>query len=188
MVDLQRGSLPCMAFNTTILRQRILVLPLQEHHPCIENVPSAHGKCNINKGYKTVAERAKADFNQKWEEVLNKLQPNDPDNNFCLIEQFSSNEIKKGIHQRLQTEIQGILANMIGRNTENRLADLYELILGKRKGLLLNGFKMRENLKLFFDAFKIKLPEYQVKGKSKEREEVEHDILHMAPNKDKTTC
>ena len=56
------------------------------------------GKCNINKGYKTVAERAKADFKRKWEEVLNKLEPNNPDSNFCLIEEFrkeSTNDFKQ---------------------------------------------------------------------------------------------
>ena len=88
----------------------------------------------------------------------------------------------------MQDEIQGILANMVGRNTENNLTATLERLVGTRPGLLLNGFNVRENLKLFFDAFNIKLKEYSGKGgkgkSAKERTEIEHDILHIAPNKD----
>ena len=136
-------------------------------------------------------EKAKQGFKTKWEEVLTKLQANQPDENFNTIEAFVIEELKKGIHTQMQKEVQGILANMIGRNTENNLTETLELLLKKRQGLLLNGFNVRENLKLFFDAFNIKLKEYSctsVKGKSKkERKEIEHDILHIAPNKDKVT-
>ena len=88
----------------------------------------------------------------------------------------------------MQDEIQGILANKVGRNTENNLTATLERLVGTRPGLLLNGFNVRENLKLFFDAFNIKLKEYSGKGgkgkSAKERTEIEHDILHIAPNKD----
>ena len=73
-------------------------------------------------------------------------------------------ELEKGIHSRMQEEIQGILANMVGRNTENNVTAILERLVGTRPGLLLNGFNVRENLKLFFDAFNIKLKAYA--GKS----------------------
>ena len=44
---------------------------------------------------------------------------------------------------------------------------------------------MQENLKLFFDDFNIKLLQVLYKGSYKEGDEVEYDLLHMAPNKDK---
>ena len=85
-------------------------------------------------------------------------------------------ELKKGIHTQMQNEIQGILANMIGRNTENNLTETLELLFQNRKGLLLNGFNVKESLRLFFDAFNIKLKEYGNKGASgksaKERKEI----------------
>ena len=99
-------------------------------------------------------------------------------------------ELKKGIHAPMQKEIQGILANMVGRNTENNLTGILESLFEKRPGLLLNGFNVREGLALFFDAFNITLKEYGnndgAKGKKgKERKEIEHDILYIAPHKDK---
>ena len=143
-------------------------------------------KCNVNKGVKTTQDKAKQGFKIKWEDVLRKMQENQPDQNFGIIEEFVIEELKKGIYIQLEKEIQGILANMIGRNTENNLTETLELVLQNRKGLLLNGFNVRENLRLFFDAFNIKLKEYSCKGaKGKERKEIEHDILHIAPHKDK---
>ena len=144
-------------------------------------------KCNVNKGVKTPKKKAKQALKTKWEDVLVKLQGNEqPDQNFAIIEEFAIEELKKGIHTQMQQEIQGILANQIGRNTENNLTDTLELVLQNRKGLLLNGFNVKESLKLFFGAFNIKLKEYSSKGaKGKERKEIEHDILHIAPNKDK---
>ena len=89
-----------------------------------------------------------------------------PDQNLELIEQFAGEELRKGIHKKMENEIQGILSNMIGRNTENNLIDKLELLLHERRGLLLNGFNVRENLKLFFDAFNVKLKEYPKNTKS----------------------
>ena len=116
------------------------------------------------------------------------MQENQHDENFIRINDFAVGELKKGIHTRMQDEIQGILANMVGRNTENNLTATLERLVGTRPGLLLNGFNVRENLKLFFDVFNVKLKEYCGKGgrgkSAKERTEIEHDILHIAPTSD----
>ena len=77
----------------------------------------------------------------------------------------------------MKNEIQGPFANLKGCNTEINLTAILERMLQGRRGLLLNGFNVKENLKLFFDAFNIQL--------TKDRKEVEHDVLHMAPHKDK---
>ena len=147
------------------------------------------GKCKINKGEQTVLERAKQGFKYKWEEVLRKVQPNKPDQDFATIQDFTREEVKRGIHLQMQKEVQGILANMLGRNTENNLTGILELILQKRKGLLLNGFNVKENLKRFLAAFNIKLKEYSKNLRNgqrvqQERKEIEHDILHLAPHRD----
>ena len=76
----------------------------------------------------------------------------------------------------MQKEIHGPFANMVGRNAENKLTAKLEEMLQGRRGLLLNGFNVKENLKLFFDAFNIKL--------ARDRKEIEHDVLHIAPHKD----
>ena len=143
-----------------------------------------------NSGVKTSQEKAKRDLRVKWEGVLQELEENEPEKNFGLIEDFMMEELKKGIHAPMQKEIQGILANMVGRNTENNLTGILESLFAKRPGLLLNGFNVREGLALFFDAFNITLKEYGnndgAKGKKgKGRKEIEHDILYFAPHKDK---
>ena len=136
--------------------------------------------CAVNKGDNTRIKKAKNGFWRKWENVLQQLQPNMPDQNFQKIEKFVMDGVKEGIYLKMQKEIQGILSNMRGRNSENNLTGVYEVLLHNRRGILFNGFKMRENLKPFFDAFNINLPQYQ----SNEREEVEHDLFHIAPQKD----
>ena len=141
--------------------------------------------CSVNKGDKTRIMRAKTGFQHKWKEVVPNLQQNMPDQNFEIINKFVIDGVKEGLYIKMQKEIQGILSNMKGRNSENNLAGVFEVLLRNRRGILFNGFKMRENLKLFFDEFNIKLPQYLSKGSYKEREEVEHDLLHIAPTKDK---
>ena len=121
-------------------------------------------KCNINKGGNTPQKKAKQALQTKWEEVLMETQENQPDENFVLVKDFAVGELKRGIHIRMQDEIQGILANMVGRNTENNLTATLERLVGTRPGLLLNGFNVRENLKLFFDAFNIKLKASRLSG------------------------
>ena len=121
-------------------------------------------KCNINKGLMTPQRKAKQDFKTKIEDVLSTLHDKPPEENVPKIEDLVIEELKNGIYSQLQKEIQGILANMVGRNTENYLTDTLEDLLQNRKGLLLNGFNVRENLKLFFHAFNIKLKEYGNKG------------------------
>ena len=157
-------------------------------------LPSSR-KCKINKGELTQSGKASRALQYKWEEVLGQMLPHpQPDQNLELIEKIAGEELRKAIHAKMENEIQGILANMIGRNTENNLIDKLELLLHERRGLLLNGFNVRKNLKLFFDAFNVKLKEYPKNTKSstggkvklsKERKEIEHDVLHMAPHKDK---
>merc|ERR1712130_1048081 len=101
-----------------------------------------------------------------------------PDQNFETIKDFVIEGVKEGLYIKMQKEIQGILSNMMGRNSENNLAGVFEVLLHNRRGILFNGFKMKENLKLFFDAFNIKLPQYVSKnGSCKVRDEVEHDLL-----------
>ena len=141
--------------------------------------------CTVNKGDKTKIKRAKAGFQHKWKNFVQNLQPNQPDQNFETIKGFAIEGVKEGMYIKMQNEIQGIFSNMVGRNSENNLAGVFEVLLRNRRGILFNGFKMKENLKLFFDAFNIKLPQVRSKGSYKERKEVEHDILHMAPSKDK---
>ena len=137
--------------------------------------------CAVNKGDISRIKKAKYGFQRKWEKVLQKLQPNMPDENFREIEKFVLNGIREGIYIQMQKEIQGPLSNMRGRNSENNLAGVCETLLHSRRGILFNGFKMRENLKPLFDAFNVKLPQYQ----SVARREVEHDLLHIAPHKEK---
>ena len=141
-------------------------------------------QCNINKGFKKKSEKVKLGFQHTWNDVLQPLNPGSPDLNLSVINQFIKEEITKGAHIKLQDDFQGVLANMRGRNSENYLASTFELHFGRRRGLLLNGFKMRENLKLFFDAYNIELQKTLVKGKLQERKDVEHDVLHLTPSKD----
>ena len=146
--------------------------------------------CSSNSSVKTSKDKAKREFMTKWEGILTELEENEPEKNFDVIEEFMIEELKRGIHVPMQKEIQGILANVVGRNAENNLTRILESLFEKKPGLLLNGFNVRESLTPFFDAFNIKLKEYGnkkgAKGKKgKERTEIEHDILHIAPNKDK---
>ena len=105
-------------------------------------------KCNINKGVKTLLEKAKQGLKTKWGDVLTKLQANQPDENFNTIEAFPVEELKKGIHIEMQKEVQGILANMIGRNTENNLTETLEHILQNRQGLNGQGGEREQQLEL----------------------------------------
>ena len=140
-------------------------------------------RCNVNKGQKTQREKAKHGFKFKWEEALTNLQTSDPDlsrrtqKHVDTILDYTIEELKNGIYLKMKNEIHGIFANMKGRNSENNLTAKLEQVLQGRRGLLLNGFNVKENLKLFFAAFNIKL--------RKERKEIEHDVLHIAPHKDK---
>ena len=52
-------------------------------------------KCNVNKGTKTTLEKAKQGFKAKWEDVLVKLQENEPDKNSSVIEDFVVEELKR---------------------------------------------------------------------------------------------
>ena len=109
-------------------------------------------KCSINKGVKTTQAKAKQALKTKWVDVLVKLQEDQPDQNVHFIEEFVIEELKKGIHTQLEKEIQGILANMIGRNTAGTLPEhcrrtyVFEEDRGKEEGNKYNT----EELKTLF--------------------------------------
>ena len=134
-------------------------------------------RCPVQKGQKTIREKAKEGFAHKSETTLQALGSSDPDQRASVILDFTIDELKNGVFLKMKNEIQGPFANLKGRNTENNLTARLERMLQGRRGLLLNGFNVKENLKLFFDAFNIQL--------TKDRKEIEHDVLHMAPHKDK---
>ena len=134
-------------------------------------------RCPVQKGQKTIREKAKEGFAYEGENALRALSSRDPDERVASIVDFTIEKLKKGIYIKMEKEITGPFANLKGRNTENNLTARLEQILQGRPGLLLNGFNVKENLKLFFNAFNIKL--------TKQRKEIEHDVLHMAPHRDK---
>ena len=134
-------------------------------------------RCAVQKKEKTTREKAKEGFAYESENALRALSSSDPDERVASIVDFTIEKLKKGIFIKMEKEITGPFANLKGRNTENNLTARLEQILQGRPGLLLNGFNVKENLKLFFKAFNIQL--------TKQRKEIEHDVLHMAPHRDK---
>ena len=141
--------------------------------------------CNTQKGFKKVSDRLKNILCFKWIKVFQELKPSQDNANFQKIENFLLQEIKIGIKKQLQDEIGGILAVMRGRNSENDLANTLELLLKRRKGVLLSGFQVKKYLKSFYDAFGIKLKDKVTEKGSKKMQDVEHDSIFITPHKNR---
>ena len=85
-------------------------------------------QCSVHKGDTTKIARAKAGFQHRWKDALQKLQPNLPDQNFEILKELTLNGVVEGIQIKMQKEIHGVMGNMKGRNSENRLARVFDRV------------------------------------------------------------
>ena len=90
--------------------------------------------------------------------------------------------MKKGLSDYLQSSPEfGLLQNIKGQKCENNLMSILQshLSIDGNPGLLLNGYKVFSSLKNIFRSYNIKL-----RNCPNEQTQVEHDIVHIAPDGD----